>query len=188
MTIADATGHGIGPALMIAECRALFRATTSLSQDLTEITTRVNNLLCEDLPDDRFVTAFFGLLDPKTRALDYLSAGHGPLIKYSRAEDKIDELAANGVPLGIMADINWPQPDRFEMKIGDMMVLITDGFFEWQDAAKEQFGMERTFEIIRKYRDCPSAEIIRRLHEAVVAFAGDMPQSDDLTALIIKRT
>ncbi len=187
MTIADATGHGIGPALMIAECRALFRATTSLSQDLTEITTRVNNLLCEDLPDDRFVTAFFGLLDPETSTLDYLSAGHGPLIKYLRADDEMVELAANGVPLGIMPDIDWSAPDRFEMNSGDMMVLVTDGFFEWQDAEKEQFGMDRTFDIIRTYRDCSSAEIIRRLHEAVVAFAGDMPQSDDLTALIIKK-
>lgn len=187
MTIADATGHGIGPALMIAECRALFRATTSLSHDLTEITGRVNNLLCEDLPDDRFVTAFFGLLDPKARTLDYLSAGHGPLIKYVRADDKIEELAANGVPLGIMPDIDWPAPERFEMNSGDMMVLVTDGFFEWQDAEREQFGMDRIFEILRTHRDCTAVEIIRRLHEAVVAFAGDMPQADDLTALIVKR-
>ncbi len=98
------------------------------------------------------------------------------------------ELAANGVPLGIMPDINWPAPDSFEMKPGDMMVLVTDGFFEWQNAAKAQFGMDRTFGVIRTYRDCASAEIIRHLHEAVVAFAGDLPQADDLTALIVKKT
>lgn len=187
ITIADATGHGIGPALMIAECRALFRATTSLSQDLSEITTRVNNLLCEDLPDDRFVTAFFGLLLPDADTLSYLSAGHGPLVKYIRANDEIEERRANGPPLGIMADMSWSAPDAFKMAQGDMMVLVTDGFFEWQNAEREQFGMERIYEIIRKHRDCPCSEIIRHLHEKVVAFVGDRPQDDDLTVVIIKK-
>ncbi|MCG8403652.1 MAG: SpoIIE family protein phosphatase [Phycisphaerales bacterium] len=187
VTIADATGHGIGPALMIAECRALFRATTSLSQDLSEVTTRVNNLLCEDLPDDRFVTAFFGLLLPKAETLAYLSAGHGPLIKYTRADDRIEERRANGPPLGIMPDMSWSNPEAFKMAPGDMMILVTDGFFEWQNAEQEQFGTERIFEIIRKHRDRPCTEIIKHLHEAVVAFAGDRPQDDDLTAVIIKK-
>jgi len=127
VTIADATGHGIGPALMIAECRALFRATSSLSADLREVTARVNNLLCEDLPDDRFVTAFFGIVDPEKGALSYLSAGHGPLIHYTYADDQIVELPANGVPLGIMPDIDWPQPESFEMRSGDMFIVVTDG-------------------------------------------------------------
>ena len=187
ITIADATGHGIGPALMIAECRALFRATTSLSLDLTEITTRVNRLLCEDLPDDRFVTAFFGLLDPRTSTLSYLSAGHGPLVRYTREGDTLEEFSADGPPLGILADIDWPAPNTFAMAPGDMMILVTDGFFEWQNTAKEQFGMKRLFEVIRRHRHAPSAEIIEHLHEAVLAFVDGRPQDDDLTAVIIKK-
>ena len=187
VVIADATGHGIGPALMIAECRALFRATSSLSRNLTEITDRVNLLLCDDLPDDRFVTAFFGLLEPGTRRLSFLSAGHGPLIKYTRANDELLELPAHGVPLGIMPDVAWSGPDVFEMASGDMMILVTDGFFEWADTRREQFGMARLLDLIRRHRKLPSCEIIRRLHEAVVAFVGDRPQDDDLTAVIIKR-
>ena len=187
ITIADATGHGIGPALMIAECRALFRATSSLSQDLTEITNRVNRLLHEDLPDDKFVTAFFGLLHPASHTLSYISAGHGPLIKYTFADDRIELLGANGVPLGIMPDFDWSEPVSFTMTPGDMMVLITDGFFEWQNASKEQFGIERVNQVIRENRSRPSAEIIQRLHAAVRAFAGDCPQDDDLTAVIIKK-
>lgn len=187
VTIADATGHGIGPALMIAEWRALFRATISLSQDLSEITDRVNRLLCADLPEDRFVTACFGLLRPKEHTLSFLSAGQGPLIKYTRADDKIEQLGAHGLPLGIMPDVQWAQPDVFEMQPGDMMVLVTDGFFEWVDAQREQFGMDRLVAVIREHRDSPSRDIILRLHEAVLAFVGDRPQDDDLTAVIIKR-
>jgi phosphoserine phosphatase len=186
VTIADATGHGIGPALMIAECRALFRATVSLSQDLTTVVGRVNNLLCEDLPDDRFVTAFFGVLTPATRTLSFISAGHGPLIQYFRAKDEFVELKANAVPLGIMPDLPFSEPDKFAMSQGDMMVLVTDGFFEWADAAGQQFGTERLFTVIREHRDSPVAEVISKMHEAVLAFAKGTPQADDLTAVVIK--
>ena len=187
ITIADATGHGIGPALMIAECRALFRATVSLSHNLTEVVGRVNNLLCEDLPDDRFVTAFFGIIDAKPSNLSFISAGHGPLIEYIHDKDEFVELRANGVPLGIMPDISYTDPEVFKMTSGDMMIVVTDGFFEWQREDKEQFGLERMFEVIRAHRDRPCREIIERLHEAVLKFAGPIPQADDLTAVIVKR-
>ncbi|MFH1418518.1 MAG: GAF domain-containing SpoIIE family protein phosphatase [Planctomycetota bacterium] len=187
VTIADATGHGIGPALMIAECRALFRATISLSDDLTGVASRVNNLLCEDLLDDRFVTAFFGILSPHERVLTYLSAGHGPLLKYTRATDEVAELAANAVPLGIMPDIEFDPPDRFKMEPGDMMILVTDGFFEWVDPDGEQYGIQRICDLVRRHRDSTSEQIIKTLHEAVVAFTRGTAQDDDLTAVVIKK-
>lgn len=187
MIIADATGHGIGPALMIAECRALFRATVSLSHDLSQVVGRINNLLCEDLPDDRFVTAFFGLLAPENQTLSFLSAGHGPLIQYIREKDEFIELSANAMPLGILADVPFDEPVKFKMSSGDMMVLVTDGFFEWQKNDKEQFGTERMFNIVRTYHDRPCAEIIDKLYREVLAFAPGTAQADDLTAIIIKK-
>jgi phosphoserine phosphatase len=187
VVVADATGHGIGPALMIAECRALFRAMISLSQDLSEVAGRINTLLCEDLLEDRFVTAFFGLLNPANFILSYLSAGHGPLLKCNYATAGIEELRANAVPLGIMPGLAFDPPDQFAMQPGDMMVLVTDGFYEWVDAEGNQFSIRRLCEVIRRYRECPAGEIIRRLHETVVSFAGGTPQADDLTAVIIKR-
>lgn len=187
LIIADATGHGIGPALMIAECRALFRALISATRDLTAVVGRVNNLLCDDLPDDRFVTAFFGLLSPSSHTLSFISAGHGPLIKYVRADDDVVELNANAMPLGILPDVPLGEPDQFKLASGDMMVLVTDGFFEWQNDAKEQYGMERLYQVLRRHGDRPAAEIIQRLYESVVAFAGGTVQADDLTAVIVKR-
>lgn len=187
MIIADATGHGIGPALMIAECRALFRALASACKDLAEVVGKVNNLLFEDLPDDRFVTAFFGLLSPDNHTVSFLSAGHGPIIEYILEKDEFLELPANAMPLGIVPDVPFDSPDRFQMQPGDMMILVTDGFFEWQNAAKEQFGTERMFDVIRRHRDLPCAEIIRRLYDEVRAFAPGTQQADDLTAIFIKR-
>jgi sigma-B regulation protein RsbU (phosphoserine phosphatase) len=187
VTIADATGHGVGPALMIAECRALFRATILLSRDLAHVAGLINNLLCDDLPSDRFVTAFFGIVSASGGSIKFLSAGQGPLIKYVRRTDEFTELKADMFPLGIMRDQTFAAPDEFVMEPGDMMVLVTDGFAEWTDARREQFGIQRVCQVIREHRDDRSAEIIKRLHEAVVSFAGGTHQADDLTAVIVKR-
>jgi len=188
ITIADATGHGIGPALVIAECRALFRATIGLSRDLAANVCRINDLLCEDLPSDRFVTAFFGLLNPADGSLVHHSAGHGPLIHYRRAEDRFHELKPSGIPLGIMRGARFDAPQRLVLSPGDLMVLVTDGFLEWARADGEQFGAARLEQTVRRHRDETSAAIIAAIHEAVVSFAAGKPQADDLTAVVIRRT
>ncbi|MFQ5422924.1 MAG: PP2C family protein-serine/threonine phosphatase [Phycisphaerae bacterium] len=185
--LADATGHGIGPALVIAECRALFQAIVSVTDDLATLVTRVNNLLVADLPGDRFVTAFFGLLSPDDGALSYLSAGQGPLFKYTAATGHVDELPAGGPPLGILRDAPYAPPDRWAMQPGDMMVLVTDGFFEWADRTARQFGTERLAKVIVEHDHRPAAEIIQCLHEAVLRFADGTPQVDDLTAVVIRK-
>jgi phosphoserine phosphatase RsbU/P len=187
ITIADATGHGVGPALVIAECRALFRATVLLSADLAAVVSNINNLLCADLPTDRFVTAFFGILSSKEAALRYISAGHGPLIQYIRREDRVIELKADTVPLGIMPGLECDPPQRFVLEAGDLMVLLTDGFAEWIGPDGEQVGQERLHQVIRRHRDDTCAEIIQALHRMVLEYAGGTHQADDLTAVIIKK-
>src|SRR6185436_6070388 len=104
ITLADATGHGIGPALVISETRALFRAIIHETQELGDAVTLVNSLFCEDLPDDRFVTAFFGVLIPSEARLRFVSAGQGPLLALDGRTGDIREIPAHGLPLGIMAE------------------------------------------------------------------------------------
>ncbi len=187
LIIADATGHGIGPALIMAECRALFRATISLSHNLCQVVGRVNSLLCADLPDDRFVTAFFGLLDPRDNTLSYLSAGHGPIIQYDRDADEFTDWPANAMPLGIQADLPFDESVRIAMRPGDMVVLVTDGFIEYCNRDGEQFGAARILNHLRTLRDGSCSEMIESLYREVRTFAAGAPQADDLTAIIIKK-
>ncbi len=187
ITIADATGHGIGPALVIAECRALLRATALASDEPSEIMARVNDLLVDDLPADRFVTCFFGLLDPSDTSLRFSSGGHGPLLYFRAADGQVVELPATGLPLGIMAGMRCDPVPPVSFQPGDMLVLVTDGFFEWLNANNEQFGMERLFDVVRNNRQLPSADLIQTLYREVLQFAGGTPQADDLTAVVIKK-
>ncbi len=188
ITIADATGHGIGPALVIAECRALLRATVLSSGDPDHVLTRVNDLLVEDLPADRFVTCFFGLLDPKTSTLRYSSGGHGPLLLFRAADEQVTEFSATALPLGVMPGITCEAATPVVFEPGDMMALVTDGFFEWMGPDNEQFGMSRLKDVLRHGKHLPAAELIQTLYRNVVRFGAGTIQGDDLTAVIIKKT
>lgn len=187
LTLADATGHGIGPALIMTECRALFHALITVTSDLANVVSRVNNLLVADLPGDRFVTAFFGLLSPADHTLSWISAGQAPLFQYHARSGQLQELQAGGIPAGIMADFPYDAPTHWVMEPGDFMVLVTDGLLECTNAAGEPFGHERIKAVILAHSAGASADIIQGMTQAIKAFVGDQPQADDLTALVVRR-
>jgi serine phosphatase RsbU (regulator of sigma subunit) len=186
VTIADVTGHGIGPAIGMAGCRAYARAGLSTEMDLRCFVSRLNQLLYEDLPTGKFVTLATGLLNPGESTLDLISAGHGPLLFYSSRENRFSKYDAQGPPLGLLPDFKYDDPQRLKFGRGDILVLVTDGFVEWVNAADEEFGQNRIEEVVRRYRDKPSARIIAELYSAVSAFAASTPQLDDLTAVVVK--
>jgi phosphoserine phosphatase len=115
-----------------------------------------------------------------------ISAGHGPLLFYSSAENRFGSFDAHGPPLGLLPHISYCGPQALKFAPGDILVLVTDGFVEWVNADDEDFGQSRLEEVIRACRHMSSATIISELYSAVVKFAAT-PQLDDLTALIVKR-
>jgi phosphoserine phosphatase len=182
--LADATGHGIGAALIIAQCRSLVRAMLSVTQDLNAVADRVNRLLEQDLATERFVTAFLGILDPARHTIEYVAAGQGPLLFFSPAQT--ESRSATGLPLAIMVPADY-EAARFDFTPGSAMVLLTDGFYEAANAESEQFGEPRVTQFIQQNADKPLVNLIDDLHAAIDRFVGDSPQADDLTAVLIRR-
>lgn len=187
VSLADVSGHGIGPALVMAVCRAYARASFPSAGDLPEVMTRLNELLVKDLPSERYVTMVVAWLDTTNSRFELVSAGHGPILHYQAANDQFQSIEPQGIPFGLFPGFQYGSPHRFEMAPGDLLVLTTDGFFEWANAHDEQFGLERLQESIRSARDLESSKIIAQLHAAVVKFAGGTAQQDDLTAVVVKR-
>lgn len=188
VVLADVTGHGVGPALMAAACRAYGRATVPGGGDLGEAMTRMNDLLVEDLPPGKLITLVGALIDPGANQVQLLSAGHGPLLFYTATDTHVQQFDAHGIPFGVVPGMTYGPPQVLAMAPGDLIVLMTDGFFEWTNPAGEEFGMDRLETAIRSTAHLAPGEIIDRMHKAVTAFAGGTPQADDLTAVIIKRT
>ncbi len=187
ITMGDVTGHGLGPALLAAVCRAYSRATLSRERDLLTAFAVMNASLKRDLTPERFVTFVAAVCIPDTGDTEILSAGHGPLFVYSRSRDRFAELQPQTTPLGLFPWFNSESPARVRLEAGDLLLLATDGFFEWQDERGEEFGVQRMEDALRGARDLPSSEIIARLYKSVVTFAHGTRQADDLTAVLIKR-
>ena len=185
--VADATGHGIGPALVIAETRAMLRAICLQGADATAVLETANNLLCQDLDDGRFVTCFLGVLNPAAAELRYASAGHGPMLFYHRAEDRFEIVAAGALPLGVLPDTPGPATVTHALVPGDFVVIVTDGFLEATNRKEEEFGVERALDLLRIGRDTPPEVMIEMLYAAVCDFAAGRSQADDLTAIVIRR-
>ena len=128
ITIADVTGHGIGSALCMAACRSYARAGFAAGPDLRSFLCRMNQLLHDDLPSSKFVTLATGLLKPAEATMQLISAGHGPLLFYSAAEDCFRTFEPQGVPLGLLPHARYCAPHFVRFGHGDILFLVTDGF------------------------------------------------------------
>jgi len=187
VALADVTGHGIGPALLAALCRAYSRATFGQHADFLKSMERINSAISADVGEGRFVTFVAAILGPAGCPVELLSAGHAPLFIYWLKHDRFDKIGAQGLPLGISPEFFSEPPQSLPFAKGDLLALTTDGFFEWANASEELYGSERLENNIRANRDKPSAEIISSLYADVLRFAGGTSQKDDLTAIVIKR-
>jgi len=187
VALADVTGHGIGPALLAAVCRAYARAFFKTQNGLPAAMNELNGALAGDIGEGRFVTFVAAICTPASSTVELLSAGQGPLLVYKLSADRIDEKGAQGLPLGILPDLVSSPPETLELHPGDMLVLATDGFFEWANPSGEQFGVKRSGEVIRQSREKSPHELISTLYQTVVEFSEGTVQQDDLTAVVIKR-
>lgn len=190
VTLADVSGHGIGPAMVTAACRAYVRASSLHHADLASLTGRVNRLLADDLPEGRFVTMVSVLIDPRTGDVGLLSAGHGPIVVYVGATGAVRDILPRDPPLAVLADAQFAPAQSLLLAPGDVLALVTDGFVEWSrpgvDGRREQFGLERLRESLRHCAGRPAAEIVQAVAADVAAFADGHPQQDDLTIVVIK--
>lgn len=187
LTIADASGHGIGPAMLSTSCRAYFRAVARTTPAAREMTSRVDDLISHDVPAGRFVTAAVAMLSPAEHQVSLYSAGHAPSYLYTAATESIVALDADQPPLGLGAADGDAQTRTLALAPGDALVLLTDGFFECTDPAGTQLGTRRLGDAIRQNQHLPAPDLIARLHQEVVSFTHGSPQADDLTMVVVRR-
>jgi PAS domain S-box-containing protein len=186
LVIADVAGHGFGPALLMATIHARLRSLAEICTHIGQIVARANTVLCRETQADRFVTLFLGRLDPATRSLTYVNAGHpaGYVINASGAVKAT--LDSTSVPLGIVADEEFPVGGPVLLAPGDLVLLLTDGILETVSSGGEQFGVERVLELVRANRHKPAGELIDSLRTAAIAFSDHATLLDDLTIVVVK--
>jgi sigma-B regulation protein RsbU (phosphoserine phosphatase) len=184
--LGDATGHGFGPALCATQMQAMFRVAFRVGAALEDAYVHVNNQLDEDLPDDRFVTAFAGFLDPDAHSVHYFSAGQGPLLHYRAAERRCHWYGPTTFPLGTMA-VERAGPARdLGLAPGDVLAVLSDGVYEFEGQGGV-FGRDRVAALVDELAAGPMDALAERLLQALGAFGCGGPQQDDLTIVLVKR-
>ncbi|MFV0478727.1 MAG: PP2C family protein-serine/threonine phosphatase [Parahaliea sp.] len=184
--LGDATGHGFGPALCATQMQAMFRVAFRVGADLDEAYIHVNNQLDEDLPDDRFVTAFAGFLDPLSHRIRYFSAGQGPILHYQAATTTCQWYGPTIFPLGTMT-VDCAGPAReLVLAPGDILAVLSDGVYEYEGSG-EIFGRERVAALFRRWSGGPMADLSDYLLAQLTQFGGNADQQDDLTIVLVRR-
>lgn len=184
VALGDVSGHGMGPALVMAETRASLRALTETYSDVGEILTRANHVLTTGSAESNFVTLMLAALSTEPRRLIYAAAGQRGYLLDDLGSTTI--LESTSLPLGIDEQLHVPTAEPIPLLPGQIVVLFTDGVFEAESPTGERFGTARALDLIHARRADPAGEIIEALHQQITAFCPHGPPADDITIVLIK--
>jgi sigma-B regulation protein RsbU (phosphoserine phosphatase) len=182
--VGDVTGHGLGPALLMAELRAYLRAVATTRPHSGEILMLANRFLSGDLEEHRFVTLFLARIDPADRSFTFASAGHNGYLL--RATGDVETLKSTGLPLGLIPDTIINTSFRVAIEPGDVLFVPTDGFQEAHTPSNELYSLQRTLQFVQDRRHLPGMQIIEELRREVCSFVGSTDIADDMSAIIVR--
>jgi sigma-B regulation protein RsbU (phosphoserine phosphatase) len=185
VAIADVSGKGVPAALIMATFRAALRAQRVRNMTLDAIASRLNRILLDSMDSSRFVTAFYGLLEPRTGEFGFANCGHNPPLLL-RAAGSRELLASGGPALGMWQGATFEPGEAFVLP-GDILVLYTDGVVEVMNPSGEMFGIERLEDVIRRCRTGSARDLVEAVVDATRAFAARRGYEDDFTLVMIRR-
>jgi serine phosphatase RsbU (regulator of sigma subunit) len=182
--LADVSGKGMSAALLSSMVLGALSMEFHSRTQPQEVLNRVNRLLCEKSLPCQFVTLFLFLLSPQGMG-QFISAGHPPAYLFRSATGKIEELDSNASVLGLFDDASY-EARAFRLDKGDILVVYSDGLTDAENPQGEMFGEDRLLRIIRQEAPSGSQAIEQRFLKAIEEFTHGMPQTDDITFVVVE--
>ena len=186
LAIADVSDKGVPAALFMMSTRTLLKGAAIGLPEPGAVLHEVNDLLNQDNETSMFVTVLYAVYDPASGAFTYANGGHNaPLLVHAGGSSELLPLT-DGIALGVVPDYAYRQ-NTITLAPGDSLILYTDGVTEAMNGNDEEFGVERLRAIFAAAPPGESRATSEAVFAAVHAFAGDTPQSDDVTCLVLCR-
>ena len=187
VAIADVSDKGVPAALFMMSSRTLLKGSAIGMGEPGQVLGEVNDLLHEDNDTGMFVTILYAVYSTSSGEFTYANGGHNsPLIVHPDGSSSLLPLTG-GIALGVVPDMPYQQ-QSISLAPGDLAFLYTDGVTEAMNAQEEEFGVERLQEVFATNPPRDPKEANEAVFKAVSDFAGDTPQSDDITCLAIYRS
>ena len=186
LAVADVSGHGAGPAMLMAETRAYLRLLVRNRHHLGDILVRANNMVGEDVGKDRFITMHLVKLDSKSKMIAHSSSGHTPGYIIGEKGEIKSKMKRTGIALGVTPDAPYEVEGPLKLVKGDIIILLTDGLAETPNSEGELFGAQRVIDELHRNRSLSAAEIVKSVFKRVADFSQGAEQEDDYTMIVAK--
>jgi len=184
LAIGDVSGKGTGAALLMTVLRASVRGHWTESSP-AEAVGRINRTVCQNIPENKYITFFMARLEPANGTLTYVNAGHNPPLLV-RASGDVEVLQVGGMVLGLFEAVSY-ESGVARLGPGDLLVAFSDGVTETWSAEDEEFGEKRLGEYLVRERTGTAAELQAGLLRTLDAFAGGAKATDDRTLIVLRR-
>ena len=182
LLMGDVSGKGVGAALLMANIQASLKIRLALGQNLAAVADALDRDIESGSPGSVYATLFIGVLDPVTRRLRYVNAGHNP--QYAlRHDGGIERMHATGFPVGLIAGHGYTEL-FVQLAAGDLLFFYTDGCVEAENEQGEMFGVERLEPLLLEA--VRSADPLQRIERAMAAYRGTSEPLDDATLMTVK--
>lgn len=183
--IGDASGHGIGPALIMSNVRAHLRSLLQTRRSLGGLYGLMNRALCADLSDGMFVSLFVAVFDPDKMTLEFQNAGHAAPLLYDPEKDSFREIMANAPALGILDEISAGPCPSVSVSPGEYLVCFTDGVTERHSKQGHLFGEAQLQEVVREavQGGATPRAVVDAIRTACDRHADGLPPRDDVSVV-----
>lgn len=186
LVIADVSGKGIPAAMIMNMAKTILHIEAAHGNSPGQVLDVVNNHLVEFTKLDSFVTLIYAVIDRKTKRLLLSNAGHNPCVVYRASTGQCEEVPTLNMPLAILPDQEFHQSE-VQIEPGDFLVLYTDGITEAMNRRRELFGMQNLMQTLQDADKLHTAEeIVQHVFDGIESFAGEAPQHDDTTIVVLK--
>ncbi len=183
--LGDISGKGMPAAMLMANLQATLRGQALFTSSAGECLTRANKLLYRSTDLQKFATLFYGILDTTESIFHFSNAGHNPPFLIDSAKE-VTRLTKGGTVLGFMEDYQFEE-DSIKLNTGDTVIIYSDGITEALNKQNEEFGEDRLLTILTENMKSTADTLIEKVFNAIKTFVNDMPQSDDITIVVIKK-
>jgi serine phosphatase RsbU (regulator of sigma subunit) len=184
LLVGDVSGRGVGAALLMANIQSSLRTRLTLGQDLSAVVDAIDRDVGAHSPGTMYATLFLSTLNPATRALRYVSAGHNPQYVL-RAGGELEHTELSGMPVGMFAGRGYKER-RVQLAVSDLLFLYTDGCVETENDAEDMFGTERLEALLTRCRAERPHGVLQRVAGALSEFRGARELFDDATMMAVK--